>query len=122
MPSATSPAQESTRPQERSPRHPTLYQTYGERSEQPNLTPLATYLLRLMHLKKTNLCVSADCTTTAELLSLAEEVGDQICILKTHADIVSDFTDRTARALLDVAARKRFVIFEDRKFGDIGSR
>jgi uridine monophosphate synthetase len=75
-----------------------------------------------MHIKKTNLCISADVATTAELLSLAEEVGDQICVMKTHADIVSDFTDRTARALLDVATRKRFIIFEDRKFGDIGSK
>lgn len=103
-------------------RHPTLYQTYGERSEQPNLTPLATYLLRLMHVKRTNLCVSADVTTSSELLQLAEDVGDQICVLKTHADIIKDFNDRTARRLVDIARRKHFVIFEDRKFGDIGSK
>ena len=102
-------------------RHPTLFQTYAERSEQPNLTPLATYLLRLVHIKKTNLCVSADVATTSELLRLAEDVGDQICMLKTHADIIKDFTDKTIRGLNDVARRKKFVIFEDRKFGDIGS-
>ncbi|KAK5164453.1 orotidine 5'-phosphate decarboxylase [Saxophila tyrrhenica] len=102
-------------------RHPNLYQSYAERSEQPNLTPLATYLLRLIHHKKTNLCVSADVSTTAELLQLAEDVGDQICVLKTHADIIQDFTDRTARGLAEVARRKRFIIFEDRKFGDIGN-
>lgn len=38
--------------------HPTLALTYNERSELPNLTPLATYLLRLVHVKRTNLCVS----------------------------------------------------------------
>ena len=102
-------------------RHSTLFQSYGERSQQPGLTPLATYLLRLIHLKKTNLCVSADVTTTSELLQLAEDVGDQICLLKTHADIITDFTDRTARGLQEVARRKRFIIFEDRKFLDIGS-
>ena len=102
-------------------RHPTLFQSYGERSQHSNLTPLATYLLRLIHLKKTNLCVSADVSTTSELLQLAEDVGDQICLLKTHADIISDFTDRTARGLQEVASRKRFIIFEDRKFLDIGS-
>lgn len=102
-------------------RHPTYYQSYADRSEQPNLTPLATYLLRLIHHKKTNLCVSADVSSTAELLQLAEDVGDQICVLKTHADIVKDFTDRTARGLSEVARRKKFIIFEDRKFGDIGS-
>ncbi|KAK5110437.1 hypothetical protein LTR62_005788 [Meristemomyces frigidus] len=103
------------------PRHPTLYQTYGERSEQPSLTPLAAYLLRLIHLKRTNLCVSADVNTTADLLRLAEEVGEHICVLKTHADIIDDFGDKTIRGLTEVAKRKKFLIFEDRKFGDIGS-
>lgn len=103
-------------------RHPTLFQTYAERSEQPHLTPLATYLLRLIHIKRTNLCVSADVTTTSELLQLAEDVGDQICVLKTHADIIKDFTDKTIRGLNEVARRKKFIIFEDRKFGDIGSK
>jgi len=103
------------------PRHPTLTQTYGERSEQPNLTPLATYLLRLIHLKRTNLCVSADVNTTTDLLRLAEEVGEHICVLKTHADIIDDFGDKTIRGLNEVARRKKFLVFEDRKFGDIGS-
>lgn len=102
-------------------RHPTLYQTYSDRSEDPNIPPLATYLLRLAHLKRTNLCVSADVKTTTKLLQLAEDVGEHICMLKTHADIISDFTDRTIRGLLEISRRKQFVIFEDRKFGDIGS-
>ncbi|KAK3725377.1 orotidine 5'-phosphate decarboxylase [Vermiconidia calcicola] len=104
-----------------SQRHPTLYQSYGERSEHPSLTPLATYLLRLIHIKKTNLCVSADVSTTSELLQLAEDVGDEICVLKTHCDIVKDFSDKTMKRLTETAKRKRFVIFEDRKFGDIGN-
>ncbi|KAK3651661.1 orotidine 5'-phosphate decarboxylase [Elasticomyces elasticus] len=104
-----------------SQRHPTLFQSYGERSEQPNLTPLASYLLRLIHLKRTNLCVSADVNTTTELLQLAEEVGEHICVLKTHADIIDDFSDRTIRGLNEISRRKKFLIFEDRKFGDIGS-
>jgi uridine monophosphate synthetase len=99
--------------------HPTAYQTYAERSEDPNLTPLATYLLRLIHVKRTNLCVSADVTTTNEL---AEDVGDHICILKTHADIISDFNDKTIRGLNEISRRKQFIVFEDRKFGDIGSK
>lgn len=101
--------------------HPTLAQTFGERSEQANLPPLAVYLLRLMHLKQTNLCVSADVNTTADLLRIAEEVGDYICVLKTHADIINDFGERTIRGLCEISRRKRFLVFEDRKFGDIGS-
>jgi uridine monophosphate synthetase len=102
-------------------RHHTLFQTYGERSEGSNLTPLGTYLLRLIQIKQTNLCVSADVNSTTELLQLAEEVGEHICILKTHADIIDDFSDKTIRGLNEVAQRKKFLVFEDRKFGDIGS-
>ncbi|CZT19791.1 related to Orotidine 5'-phosphate decarboxylase [Ramularia collo-cygni] len=101
--------------------HPTLALTYNERSELPNLTPLATYLLRLVHVKRTNLCVSADVTTTKELLQIAEDVGDHICVLKTHADIISDFGEKTIRGLNEISRRKKFIVFEDRKFGDIGS-
>ena len=104
------------------PRHPTLFQSYGERSEHADLTPLATYLLQLMHIKRTNLCVSADVNTTTELLQVAEEVGDHICILKTHADIIDDFGDKTIRGLNEIARRKKFLVFEDRKFCDIGSK
>lgn len=102
-------------------RHPTLGQTYDERADKPNLTPLASYLLRLIHVKRTNLCVSADVTTTNELLKIAEDVGDHICVLKTHADIISDFGEKTIRGLNEVSRRKKFLVFEDRKFGDIGS-
>ncbi|OQO05803.1 hypothetical protein B0A48_09898 [Cryoendolithus antarcticus] len=101
--------------------HSTAYQSYYERSEADNLTPLATYLLRLIHLKRTNLCVSADVTTSSALLRLAEEVGDHICILKTHADIIADFNDKTIRGLNELSRRKKFLVFEDRKFGDIGN-
>ena len=76
-------------------RHPILSQTYGERSERPDLAPLATYLLRLMHIKRTNLCVSADVRTAAELLQLSEEVGDEICALKTHSDSLRGFSEKT---------------------------
>ncbi|KAF1976158.1 orotidine-5'-phosphate decarboxylase [Bimuria novae-zelandiae CBS 107.79] len=94
--------------------------TYRSRAGHVSTGPLASYLLRLMSIKQTNLCLSADVETSAELLDLAEDCGDHICILKTHCDIVTDWSDRTARALREIARRKWFVIFEDRKFADIG--
>ncbi|KAG9202447.1 orotidine 5'-phosphate decarboxylase [Epicoccum nigrum] len=100
--------------------HPTLTSTYGARAGLPTTGPLASYLLRLMSIKQTNLCLSADVETSAELIQLAEDVGDSICLLKTHCDIVKDWTDRTASALREIAKRKSFLIFEDRKFADIG--
>jgi uridine monophosphate synthetase len=101
--------------------HATWTQSFLERAGLPDTSPLAAYLLRLMAMKRTNLCVSADVSTTRELLELAEEVGDEICVLKTHADIISDFGDRTVRGLKEIARRKGFLVFEDRKFADIGS-
>ncbi|KAF1986780.1 orotidine-5'-phosphate decarboxylase [Aulographum hederae CBS 113979] len=101
--------------------HPTWSMTYQDRALLPETSPLTAYLLRLISIKRSNLCLSADVTSTAELLELAEDVGDSICLLKTHADIISDFSDRTVRGLREIARRKRFLVFEDRKFGDIGS-
>jgi uridine monophosphate synthetase len=100
--------------------HPTLTSTYRARAGLPTTGPLASHLLSLVATKKTNLCLSADVETSAELLQIAEEVGEYICLLKTHCDIVIDWTDRTAQALREIARRKRFLIFEDRKFADIG--
>lgn len=104
-----------------SSRHSTYSKSYLERASLPNTSPVAAYLLRLIDLKKTNLCVSADVNTTRDLLQLAEDVGDSICLLKTHADIINDFGPRTIEGLKEIAARKKFLVFEDRKFGDIGS-
>lgn len=95
--------------------------SFSSRADAPRTHPLASYLLQLVAAKRSNLCVSADVNSTAALLRLAEDVGDYICVLKTHADIVDDFGERTIKGLQEIARRKRFLIFEDRKFGDIGS-
>ncbi|KAI1898357.1 hypothetical protein AGOR_G00071490 [Albula goreensis] len=95
--------------------------SYGARADLPETAPMAARLLRLMEEKKSNLCMSADVTESAKLLRLAEELGPLICVLKTHVDILQDFSPSVTEALSKLAAKHRFLIFEDRKFADIGN-
>lgn len=83
--------------------------------------PLAQKLLRLAVRKETNLCLSLDVTKASEFLRIAELLGPYIVMLKTHIDILDDFTPEFVTAVKDLAIRHEFMLFEDRKFADIGN-
>jgi uridine monophosphate synthetase len=104
-------------------RHATLTQPFAERAKTAT-HPLSRYLFRLMDLKASNLCLSADVTTARELLTLADKVGPSIVVLKTHYDLISgwDYNPQTGTGpkLAALARKHGFLIFEDRKFVDIG--
>jgi uridine monophosphate synthetase len=72
---------------------------YKERADYC-LSTVAKNLLKLMDEKKTNLAFSADVT---------------------HIDIISDYTPELTHELHKLALKHRFLIFEDRKFADIGN-
>lgn len=103
----------------------------SSRSRTPYLTrsaqhphPLARRLLSIAHSKKTNLVLSADLLDTASLLRCADTLGPYIAVLKTHVDILSDFTTSSSSFMANLkslAQKHNFLIFEDRKLVDIGA-
>ncbi|SCV74287.1 BQ2448_6719 [Microbotryum intermedium] len=94
--------------------------TYSQRAE---LHPIkvAQQLLSCIERKKSNLCVSVDVTTKASLLRIVNAAGPYCCCIKTHIDIISDFDDDLVQQLQALADKHDFLIWEDRKFADIGS-
>ena len=93
--------------------------SYAARAAQ-TAHPVTQRLFSLLENKKTNLALSADVTSAAQLLELADTVGPEICVLKTHIDIISDFSKALTKKLSALAIKHDFLIFEDRKFADIG--
>eukprot|EP00798_Chlamydomonas_sp_ICE-L_P029254 gene29254-12497_t len=89
-----------------SPSAPVKRMRYEERAKVAK-NPMAKKCLELMAKKKTNLSVAADVDTAEEMLAMAQMVGPHICVFKTH--------------LREIAKKHDFLIFEDRKFADIGN-
>lgn len=83
--------------------------------------PTAKRLFEVMAEKETNLSVAADVTDANTLIKLVEQVGDEICLLKTHIDVTTDFSAELVEALVHLKEKHKFLIFEDRKFADIGN-
>ncbi len=71
--------------------------------------------------KKSNLILSLDVTTQKAFFDMLEPLAGEIVMVKTHVDILDDFDAGFIRRLRDMADSAGFLIFEDRKFADIGN-
>lgn len=71
--------------------------------------------------KQSNLVLSLDVTTQKEFFRILDQTAEHIVMLKTHIDILDDFDAHFIPKLLDYAKKYDFLIFEDRKFADIGN-
>ena len=70
--------------------------------------------------KQSLVCLAADRNTMAGLFDLMEAVGPHVAALKTHVDLVDDWSPEAWGAFCKAAHEADLLIFEDRKFADIG--
>lgn len=101
-------------------KYKTQYLSFNQRKELTTNT-LTKKIFTLMETKKTNLCLSADLRNKNDIIDLVNNIGEHICVLKLHCDIIEDFDEEFVQKLIKLAESKQFFIFEDRKFCDIGN-
>ncbi len=71
--------------------------------------------------KKSNLILSLDVDNQKEFFEILDKTAKHIVMLKTHIDILTDFDKNFIPKLKEYALKYDFMIFEDRKFADIGN-
>ena len=70
--------------------------------------------------KRSLVCLAADRNTMSGLFELLDQVGPYISALKTHVDLIDDWTAAAWKDFCAAAKAHDLLIFEDRKFADIG--
>ncbi len=70
--------------------------------------------------KQSLVILAADRYTMAGLSELLEDVSDHVVALKTHVDLVEDWSASAWSEFIGRAVAADMLIFEDRKHGDIG--
>lgn len=84
--------------------------------------PITSLLFSIMDKKKTNVCVAIDVSTSERVLELATKLAPFVCAVKLHVDIIEDFSfENLVEPLNQLSKQHSFLIFEDRKFADIGN-
>lgn len=92
---------------------------WGDRWVESNST-IAQKYMQVAVRKQSLVCLAADRNTMAGLFELIEVVSPYIAALKTHVDLIDDWTPEGWSKFCKVAKDLDLLIFEDRKFADIG--
>jgi len=94
-------------------------EVWGERwNANPN--PLARRWMETVVDKQSMVVLAADRYTMAGLTELLEGVSPYVAALKTHVDLVEDWSAESWAEFCEKAKDADMLIFEDRKHGDIG--
>lgn len=83
-------------------------------------SPIAKRYMSVAATKRSLVCLAADRTTMAGLFDLIETVAPYVAALKTHVDLVDDWSPEAWGRFCKAAHEADLLIFEDRKFADIG--
>ena len=92
-----------------------------QQNETVYTNPLTLKLLELIEEKQSRLVLSLDVDNQRDFFKILEQTAEHIVMLKTHIDILSDFDGGFVPKLKTYAEKYKFMIFEDRKFADIGN-
>jgi uridine monophosphate synthetase len=82
--------------------------------------PLSHRFMETACEKKSLVVLAADLPTVDGLVQLIDQVGPHVTALKTHVDMVESFSMDDWMRVVDAAKSHGMMIFEDRKFADIG--
>tara|TARA_B100000767_G_scaffold35042_1_gene29797 strand:- start:4340 stop:5137 length:798 start_codon:yes stop_codon:yes gene_type:complete len=85
-----------------------------------NTLPMARTYMEVACRKQSLVCLAADRRTMSELNQLLDEVGPYLAALKTHVDLIDDWSAGSWKSFCQKAQKMDLLIFEDRKFADIG--
>ena len=90
-------------------------EVWGERWASSS-SEIARRYMEVAARKQSLVCLAADRNTMAGLFELIESVGPYIAALKTHVDLVDDWTEQAWVRFCKAAEDADLLIFEDRKF------
>ena len=82
--------------------------------------PIARQYMTTAARSNSLVCLAADKSRMSDLLALVRSVGPFLAALKTHVDVVEDWTDEGWKEVRAAADDVDLLLFEDRKFADIG--
>ena len=85
-----------------------------------NTLPMARTYMEVACRKQSLVCLAADRKTMAGLNELLDQVGPYLAALKTHVDLIDDWSVGSWEVFCTKAKSMDLLIFEDRKFADIG--
>ena len=94
-------------------------EVWGERWSN-STSEIARRYMEVATRKQSLVCLAADRRTMAGLFDLIDSVGPYIAALKTHVDLVDDWNAEAWKEFCSRASKADLLIFEDRKFADIG--